>query len=180
MDVVAVAVVGGAQGDDGLEARWSARRNLQTIKATPRDAHHANLARAPGLLHQPGDHGLGVGQLLFGIFVKHDAVRVTVAAHVHPHAGIPMSCQVGVCQGIAHDGAVALAIGQVFKHCRHRVFIGIFWQPQPCSKLGTVGQGNQDVGDFADLARKRFDCLHGAGAFFVVCLIGLSISESQV
>ena len=168
VNVVAEAVVGGAQGDDGFEAWRTARGDLQAVEATPGNAHHADLAAAPGLLHQPGNHGFGIGQLLLGVFVEHDAVRVTVAAHVHPHAGVAVACQVGVGQGVAHDGAVALAVGQVFEHRRHRPFVSVGREPHPGRELSAVGQRNEQVGNFPDLAWKRLDRLHGASAFILI------------
>ena len=50
VDVVGIAVVGRAQGDDGLQLRRPPRRHLQAVEAAPGDADHAAGPRAPGLL----------------------------------------------------------------------------------------------------------------------------------
>src|SRR5262249_23526328 len=49
VDIVRVAIIGRADGDDGLEGGRAARRNLQSIEAAPGDSHHPDDAAAPGL-----------------------------------------------------------------------------------------------------------------------------------
>ena len=56
VDVVGVAVVARAHGDDRLERGRPARRHLQAVEAAPRDADHPDGPGAPGLRGQPGDH----------------------------------------------------------------------------------------------------------------------------
>ncbi len=58
--VVVVPVVGRAHRDDRLEGRWCPRCQLQGVEPAPRDAEHADGARRPLLLGEPGDHGLAV------------------------------------------------------------------------------------------------------------------------
>ena len=111
VDVVGIAVVGGAQGDDGFQAFGLARCHLQAVKATPGDAHHAHAPGAPRLLAQPGNHRFGVLQFLLGIFVEHQALRIAIAAHIHANAGVAMAREIRVGKGVAHDGAVAFAVG---------------------------------------------------------------------
>ena len=53
MDVVGVAIVGGANRYDGLELAGPACCHLEAIEATPGNADHADFAGAPGLLFQP-------------------------------------------------------------------------------------------------------------------------------
>ena len=167
MDVVGVAVVGGAQRDHRLERRRPQRGDLQAVEAAPRDAHHAHLAGAPGLLRQPGDHVAAVLQFLCGVFVVHQALGVAIAAHVHPHAGIPVAGQIGVGQRIAHMGTVPFAVGQVFQDHRHRLLPGVGRHPDACGQLCAVGQGDEEVGGFADFAREGFDGFHAGPAFTV-------------
>ena len=50
VDVVLVAVIGGAQRHDGGQGRRAQSRDLQGVEAAPRNAEHAHLARAPSLL----------------------------------------------------------------------------------------------------------------------------------
>ena len=129
VNVVGVAVVGRAQRNDGLQALGLARRHLQTIKAAPGDTHHADAPGTPWLRTQPGDDRFGVLQLLLGVLVVHQALRVAIAAHVHTDAGVAVAGQVGVREGVAHDGAVALAVGQVLQDGRYRVFGRVLGQP---------------------------------------------------
>ena len=161
MDVVAVAVVGGAQGNDRVQALGLARGHLQAVKAAPRNTHHAHASGTPGLRHQPRNHIVGVLEFLFAVFVKHQAVGVAVAAHVHPHAGVAVAGQVRVRQRIAHHGAVAFAVGQVFQNHGHRVFGGVGGHPDAGGELGAVGQGDEEVGRLFDFAGEGFHSFHG-------------------
>ena len=86
VDVVGVAVVGRAERDDGLQRRRLFGGDLQRVEAAPGNAHHADLAAAPGLGGKPGDHIDGVLQFLLGIFVVHQPFGIAVAAHVDAHA----------------------------------------------------------------------------------------------
>ena len=170
MDVIGVAVVGGAQGDDGIQPRRLACRHLQAIEAAPGYAHHAHLACAPGLAHQPGNHLLGVGEFLLGVFVLHDAVGIAIAAHVDAHTGVTVASQIGVRQGITHDSAVALAVGQVFQNGGNRMLVGIHRQPHAGGKAGAVGQGNESVGNLFDLAREGLDGFHSKCPVVCACV----------
>jgi hypothetical protein len=57
MDVVGIAVIGGAQRDDGAERLGLPRGDLQAVEPAPADPDHADLAGAPGLRGEPFDHG---------------------------------------------------------------------------------------------------------------------------
>ena len=161
MDVVGVAVVGRAQRDDCIEPRRAQRRHLQGVEAAPRDTHHADLSGAPELRNQPGDHVAGVVHFLLRVFVGHQPVRVAIAAHVHAHAGVAMAGQVRVGECVAHMGAVAFAVGQVFQDRRYRMLIRIHRHPHARGKFCAVGKGDEGVGDFAHFARKGLDGFHG-------------------
>ena len=162
VDVVAVAVVGGAQRDDGLQPGRAQGSHLQAVEAAPRNTHHADPPGAPGLPHQPRDHVHRVVQFLLRVFVEHQPVGVAVAAHVDPHAGITVAGDVGVRQGIAHMGAVALAVGQVLQDHRHRILVCVGRHPDARRQLRAVGQCDEGVGDFTHLAREGFDGFHGS------------------
>ena len=126
VDVVGVAIVGGAQRDDRLERLRPERRHLQPVEAAPGDAHHAELAVAPGLAGDPVDHFQRVGLLLRGVLVEHQAIGFAVATHVDAHAGVAVTGKVGVGQLVANRRAIPLAIGQVFENRRDRIRLGIF------------------------------------------------------
>jgi hypothetical protein len=64
---------------------------------------------------------------------------------------------VGVVDGIAPIGAVALAIGEVFEDGRDLVALGVLRQPDPGGELGAVGKRDPDVIDLADRPRKAGD-----------------------
>ena len=64
MHVVGEAVVGEVHGDDGFELRRAAGGDLQGVEAAPRFAKEADVAGAPGLVGDPGQHGQGVVLLL--------------------------------------------------------------------------------------------------------------------
>ena len=162
VDVVAVAVHRGAQGDDGLQARRTPRGDLQAVEAAPGNTHHADAPGAPGLGHRPGDHLFRIGQLLLGVFVVHQAIRITVAAHVHAQAGVTVAGQKRVGERVADDGAVALAVGQVFQDDRHRFFQRIGRHPGPCGQADAVAQRDEQVGGFGDGAGKAAYGFHRA------------------
>src|SRR5699024_6382504 len=53
VDVVGIAVVGGADGDDGGEFRWLQCGELQTVESAPRLADDTDFAVAPALRRDP-------------------------------------------------------------------------------------------------------------------------------
>ena len=73
------------------------------------------------------------------VLVVGQAVGVAAAAHVDPHAGVAVAGQVGIQQLVAGGGAVALAVGQVLEHGRHRVAArrpraARSWRPGGCRR----------------------------------------------
>ena len=96
VDVIGIAVVCRAQRNDGFESFGPHGRDLQAVETTPRNSHHAHVARAPWLLACPGDYSAGVVQFLLRVLVEHDAIRVAVTTHVHPHTGVAMAGNIGV------------------------------------------------------------------------------------
>ncbi len=112
MHVVAIAVVGRAQRDDRLERRWPARRDLQRVEAAPRDAEHADHARAPWLGRQPGDDLERVVLLLLAVLVGQHTVGLAAAADVDAHRGIAVSSEIGVGERVALDVPSRLRYGR--------------------------------------------------------------------
>ncbi|KAI1695055.1 hypothetical protein Ddc_21567 [Ditylenchus destructor] len=95
----------------------------------------------PGLPAQPVDHFKGVFLFLQQVLIGHQALGLTVAAHIHPHTHIALPRHPRVGQRIAHGGAVALAVRQVFQDRRKGLQAGDFRQPDACGQLGAVLQG---------------------------------------
>ena len=123
--VVAVAVVGGARRDDGLEFRRLQGSHLKRVETAPRDAEHAHVAGAPGLPGDPGDHLLAVIELLLCVLVAHDAETVTGAGKVDAQAGIAVAGEPCVLRLVSRTCHVALAIGKVLEECGHRIVFRI-------------------------------------------------------
>ena len=101
MHVVGIAVVGRADGDDGLEGRRPARGDLQPVEAAPGDSNHPDLAVAPCLRREPGDGLDGVVLLLLGIFVVDHPLGIAAAADVEAQARIAMARDIGMGQLVA-------------------------------------------------------------------------------
>ena len=140
MDVVGVAIIGRAQRDDRLERRRAAGGDLQAVEAAPGDAHHADLAGAPGLLGEPGDDLEGVVLLLLGIFVEHQRRRSRRCRACRRAGGIAVAGEIGMGEGIADDGAVALAIGQYSRIAGTGSAERVVGHPDAGREAGAVGK----------------------------------------
>ena len=149
VDVSRIAVVGRAHGDDGFQGRRLTRGDLQTVETAPTDADHRNLPVAPVLTRQPVDGGDTVVLFLRGIFVVDHAFAVAGAANVEPEAGIAVAGKVTMHLFIARAGAIAFAVGQIFKDQRHGP--RALWQPQTPGKADAVGHGNPDILDLCQV-----------------------------
>jgi hypothetical protein len=162
--VVGVAVVGEGRDDDRAEARRAPRCHLQPGEPAPRDAHQAGAPSTPRLLGQPGQRGLDVAVLLFGVLVAQHAVRVAAAPQVQAQAGIAMPCEVRVVDRVAHGGEIALAVRDGLADGRHRVAVGRHRPPEPGGELGAVGHRDAEGLGGADLVRERADDTHQANS----------------
>ena len=129
VDVVGVAVVRGAGGDDRPERRRTARGDLERVEAAPGVPHHADRAGAPRLGGEPGDDLERVVLLEREVLVGEHAIRVPAPAHVDPHAGVAVSRDVGMGQRVPLRREVAPAVGEVLEDCRHGVGPGVDRQP---------------------------------------------------
>ena len=154
VDVVFVAVIGGAQRHDGGQGRRAQGRDLQGVESTPRNAEHAHFAAAPRLRRQPLDDLHRIVEFLGRVLVVHQAIAVAVATDVHPHTGIAVARQIRVCQRIAHHRAVAFAVGQVLQQSGHRARCRVFGQPHPHGQARAVRQGHELVFNFLDFTRE--------------------------
>ncbi len=74
-------------------------------------------------------------------------MRFAAAAHIDAQAGIAVTGEIGMGQGVARGGAVAFAIGQIFENRRHRIVFGVGRQPGPRRQAAVVGQGDPQVLD---------------------------------
>ena len=170
MDVIGKAVGGRTHGDDRLQRGRAQRGGLQAVEAAPAFAHHPDRARTPWLGCQPGDHLAGVGQFLGCVFVGQQPRAVAAAAQIDPHAGIAMPRHVGVHHLVARQGAVALAVGDVFQHRRHRMGAGIRWHPDPRRQPTPVGQNDTQIRGLGDRVGKI-----GHGAHRTLRVAGLDL-----
>ena len=127
VDIVGIAVIGGAESNDRFECRWPSGRHLQRIEAAPRFAEHTHIAVAPGLRGQPGDHFQRVVLFLFQILIIEDAVGVAAAPHIDTDGSIAMPGKIGVADRVAQGGEVILAIGDVFEQRRDWIARRILW-----------------------------------------------------
>src|SRR5438128_10200774 len=93
MDIVRVAIIGRADGDDGLECRRAPCRNLKSIEAAPGDSHHPDDAAAPGLRRQPSDHLDAIVLLLLCVLVEQQATRLAATAKIDANAGVAVAGQ---------------------------------------------------------------------------------------
>ena len=152
VDVVRVAIVGRAERHDRAEPGRATRGDLERVEAAPRDAPHAELARAPRLLGDPGEDLERVVLLLQGVLVGEHAVGLAGPAHVHPHGRVAVACEVRLALGVAEDRPVGLAVGEVLEHGGHRVVLGVLRQPDPRGEPRPVGQVEPGVLDLPNAA----------------------------
>ena len=115
MDVVVVAIVGEANDEDGFELGRPPGSDLQAIEATPRNAHHPDIAVAPRLFGDPGYGGHRVVVLLNRVFVIEHTVRVAATTQIDPQYGVPMAREVWLTHRIAPGRSVALPVRQELK-----------------------------------------------------------------
>src|SRR5690625_2357629 len=109
MDVIGVAVVSGADGDDRLEFFRLARGDLQAVETTPGDADHADRSGAPRLRRDPLQYFEPVVLFLFQVLVMHDTVGITGTPDVDAYRGITVSGVVRAVECVAGAGTVAPA-----------------------------------------------------------------------
>ncbi len=155
--IVGVAIVGRADGYDGLERRRAAGRNLKSIEPAPGDSHHPDNPAAPGLRRQPGYHLHAIVLLLLCILVEQQAVRLAAPSNVHANAGVAVSGQIGMSQRVSFIGSVALAVWEVLEDRGNRLLLGILGQPDAGRQHRTVFQRDQRVLDHPHRSGKSRD-----------------------
>src|SRR6266702_2353603 len=155
MDIVRVAIIGRADGDDGLEGGRAARRNLKSIEPAPGDSHHPDDAAAPRLRGQPRDHLDAIVLLLLCVLVEQQATRLAATSDIDANAGVAVAGQIRMRLRVALVSPVALAIGKILQDRGNRVLFGIVRQPDAGRQRRAVLQRDQRVLDNAHGAWKR-------------------------
>ena len=168
VDVGGVAVIGGPHGDDGLEGRRLARRDLQAVEAAPGNADHRHLAITPALFCQPGNGFAAVELFLHCVFVVDQAFAVAGAANIKAHAGIAVAGKIHVQTLVPCAGAVTLAVGNVFENDRNRLLFAVFGQPHFGGKPGAIFQGDENIFHGFNAARKLRHDFHCHRSSFLI------------
>ena len=89
-------------------------------------------------------------QLLLCVFILHDPLTVTIAAHINADTGIAAFSEIGVGEAVACRGPIAFAIGQEFQYCRHRVDFGICRHPYAGRQAAPIRHDNRHVRQFGN------------------------------
>jgi hypothetical protein len=155
--IVGVAIVARADGDDRLECRRPARRNLKSIESAPGDSHHPDYAAAPGLRGQPRYHLHAIVLLLLCVLVEQHAARLAAASNVDANARVTVAGQIRMRHRVPLVGPVAFAVGEILQDRRNRVLLGIVRQPDASRQRRTVLQRYQRVLNDAHAAGKSRD-----------------------
>ena len=156
VDVVIEAVVGRAHRDNRPERLRAPGRRLQAGGPAPRRTHHPDGALAPGLRRDPVDDGDRVVQLLRPIHVRHQALGVTGAPHVDPHAGVPVACEEGMVAFVPDTHHVPLPVWNVLEHGRCRIARRRLRQPQACRQADAAGHRYPAMLDLPDSGYLRY------------------------
>ena len=160
MDIPLEPVCGRADRDHRLQCRGLQKGGLQAVEPAPALAHHPHRPRTPGLCRKPGNHVTGIGKLLRGIFVRHQTFAVPGPAHIDTHTGIAMARDIGMHLLIARQGAIALAVRDIFQNGRHRVCRGILRHPDPGRQAAAIGHDDTHVGKIHHTVAKAGYGLH--------------------
>ena len=142
VDVVGIAIVGGADADHRAELGGLAGRQLQAVEAAPGDADHADSTVAPGLSGQPAQDRLAVEELLLQVLVGEHPPGIAAAAEIDAYRGIAVAGEVVVVLGVAPRRAVAQPVGNVLEDGRHRPRVGAHRQPEPPAQRDAVVHGD--------------------------------------
>ena len=154
VDVVRVAVVRRAHRHDRAEPGRAQSRDLERVEPAPRDAPHADVPVAPGLLPDPADDLQGVVLLLLGVLVGEAAVAFAGTAHVDADGGVAEAGDVRLAPRVAHCRAVALPVREVLEDRRNRVGLGVVGEPDAGGDARPVGEVEPGVLDLPYAARE--------------------------
>ena len=154
VNVVRVAVVRRAEGHDRLQRRRAVGGHLERVEPAPGDSPHADGARTPRLLGEPGDELEGVLLLLFGVFVLEDPVGLARPTHVNADRRVPKTGQVRLALGVPGDRAVVLAVGEKLEDGRHGILVGVVGKPDPGCEPAAVRERDPGVLDLPHAPRE--------------------------
>ena len=178
MDVISKAVDGRAQRDHRLERFRCQGRNLQAVEPAPTDAHHTDAAIAPVLGCKPVDHLDRVSVFLGGIFVLHHPFAVTIAAHVNTDTGIAARGKPRMGQRVACAGAIAFAVGQIFKDHRH--WNAGFRTPDARRKPRAIGHNDAQIRAFGYAKAAVLRVIHAPKVLCIIDFVNCCICAPMV
>lgn len=147
VDIVIVAIDRGGDRYYGFKCRRLQGRDLQAVKTTPGNTHHADRTVRPWLCRDPGNQLAGVGKLKLGIFAIDDTVRFTGATNIDSDAGDPGSCEHRIGRFIARACPVTLAVRQELEHGGNRIAVHIVRHPDARRQARTVLEGDPVIFD---------------------------------
>ena len=128
MNVVGVALLGPAGGDDGLQRLGCLGGGLQRGEGAVGNPAHSDLSVAPGLLRDPVEHHQCIGLFHRGIFIDHASVGIARAANTDPHQCDSSLCEERAGHIVAISVTVALAVREIFQHGPRRLHVGGGWE----------------------------------------------------
>ncbi len=155
VDVVGIAVIGGADRHHRLQRGRLKRGQLQAVEPAPGNADDAHAAIAPRLIRDPGDHVAAVLQLDLGVLIGHDAFGFAGAAQIDTDIGVSPGGKPRCAGVIAFQRLVVLAVGNVFEDRGHRRRLRPLGHPDPRRQECPVWHGDLGMLDLADRGRQR-------------------------
>ena len=124
VDVVGETVIRGVDRDHGLQPGCALGRHLERVEAAVGRAVHPDVAVAPLLRGDPGDHLGQVWLLLELVFVNRTPAAAAGAANIQTRYGIvELVAQSGVLRAIG-GCQIILAVGQSFQDARLWTTVG--------------------------------------------------------
>src|ERR1700678_3346244 len=122
VDVVHVfleQLLGGGNGENGLERGGLPQRHLDRIETSPGYAQHSDLAVRPGLTGEPGNDFLRILLLLCRVFsIGRRSLALAESPYIDACADIAAPCEISVGPIVACGLIVVLSIREVFEQRR--------------------------------------------------------------
>ena len=143
MNVVIVTVHGGTDGNHRFQGRGLQGGQLQSVKSSPGNSHHADIAITPRLSGNPGNDRQPIRQFPGRIFVIKGSVRLAMARDINPNSRIPCLGQNRIRRFVTVRGPIPLSIGQILQYCRDRSLCNRIRQPDSGSEPTAISE--QDI-----------------------------------